>query len=74
MTKEPKSKLGKLQFKFQNSGLREHPIITDDELSQLSKELNELSLYMEDRNDLTMVYSLLLERESVEKIIWNRQF
>lgn len=72
--KEPSSKLGKLWHKFQNSGMRGNPVITDAELRFLRKKLTELSDFMKDRNDSTMRFSLLSDAESVNRMIIARKF
>lgn len=71
--KNPQSKLGQLQHKFFYSGLNGNPVITDTELTALSKQLEELALYFTDRNDLTISYALKLEQESVNRMIYARK-
>jgi hypothetical protein len=71
--KYPKSELGKLQYKFFNSGLGDNPIITDNELRTLNSQLQELVNYMYDRGDSTMSYALKIENESVERMIHYRK-
>ncbi len=71
--KNPASKLGILQHKFSMSGLNGNPAITDDELKSLKEQLEELSKYMNDRGDSTMRHALVLEAESVNRMIFNRK-
>jgi hypothetical protein len=72
--KEPKSFLGQLQYKFHNSGLNGNPVISNGELCILSNQLEELALYMKDRGDSSMAYCLLMEHESVYRMLENRNY
>lgn len=48
MLEEPKSKLGKLYHKFQNSGIEGNPVITNEELTTLHNEILAVATFMED--------------------------
>lgn len=72
MTKEPKSKLGKLQQKFFDSGIKDNPVITNAELKYLLEELGEMVMYMRDRGDSSMSYMFAMERERVSSMMFYR--
>jgi len=49
-----KSRLGQLRNKLSMSGINNHPIITDDELDELTKLYEELVMFLYDSNNITM--------------------
>lgn len=51
---EPKSKLGQLYYKFQNSGIDGNPIITNEELTTLHNQILEVATFMEDVGNFHM--------------------
>lgn len=57
---------------FNESGIKGRPI-TDEELSQLKAELEELARYMCWRGDSTMEASLRMEAQSVFRMIEARK-
>jgi hypothetical protein len=63
-----KSRLGELQSKFNNSGIK-GPVITDAELKELLLGLVECANFMSDRGDGSMCFCMRMESESVERMI-----
>ena len=70
---EPKSELGKLQHKFNFSGIGDNPIISDKELNSLCSQLGELCLYFKDRGDKSISFIFAMEEDAVQRMIWARQ-
>jgi len=69
MFEEPKSKLGKLYHKFQNSGIGGNPIITDNELTELFEGMLQMVFFMEDTGNRAMHHYFQLEMNRIDDVI-----
>lgn len=67
-----KSRLGKLEDKFEKSGFNGNPVISTKELHELRNGLLEISEFMYDRNDSSMGSILRMEAGRVGSMIYAR--
>lgn len=72
MNRNPISRIGKLQAKFRLSGLDSNPVISDSELNELACGLLEMNNYCLDRGDNTMAFAFLMEKQDVDRMVWDR--
>jgi len=74
ISNRPMNRLVKLQNKLNTSGIKNHPVIDDDELIELSNGLNEIINFFIDRGDITISIGLRSELNMVDSVIRARDF